>query len=266
MRDGCLQCPPPLPACGTDVGKSLGQSKTGHAHHAVVVVRIEFLPPHTPQAWPAHRRSQVLEGTIYDLVREGTETCDGGMLGPLIDVLSGCAYLHACRPPLLHRDLKPPNVLYDEKRRCKLCDFGTAIELHANAPLPTEWIGSQLYVAPEIDAGKAYGTPADVFSFGVLCYELYHLQTHGVDFYGEGNLFDGGGLLEGLEIVRTPILKTPQEYPERPSSCEIDAVWSLVCECLRAEPAERPTFAVVATRMGEARQAIGGGLASWLNG
>ena len=64
-----------------------------------------------------------LEGTLYDLVRdyEALERA-GGLLSPLVDVVSGCAYLHARMPPLLHRDLKPPNVLYDERLRCKLCD------------------------------------------------------------------------------------------------------------------------------------------------
>jgi serine/threonine protein kinase len=42
----------------------------------------------------------------------------GGLLSPLLDVVAGCAYLHARQPPLLHRDLKPPNVLYDERKRC----------------------------------------------------------------------------------------------------------------------------------------------------
>jgi len=41
----------------------------------------------------------------------------GGLLSPLLDVVAGCAYLHARQPPLLHRDLKPPNVLYDERKR-----------------------------------------------------------------------------------------------------------------------------------------------------
>ena len=56
---------------------------------------------------------EVLNGTVYDLVKAGTEGCDGGLLGPLLDILSGCAYLHARSPPILHRDLKvpPPRLL-----------------------------------------------------------------------------------------------------------------------------------------------------------
>ena len=69
-----------------------------------------------------------------------------------------------------------------------------ALELGPTTPKPTEWVGSALYVAPEIDDGKEYGLSADVFSFGVMAYELYHVADTGYDFYGEGmDLFDEGG-------------------------------------------------------------------------
>ena len=100
----------------------------------------------------------------------------------------------------------------------------------------------------------------------MLAYELYHLASHGVDFYGEGDLFEGGGLLEGLEIIRTPILSTPSARPARPDSCDRDDVWALLCECLAAKPDDRPSFASVASRMGDARQAAGGSAAKWLSG
>ena len=81
-----------------------------------------------------------------------------------------------------------------------------------------------------------------------------------VDFYGEGDLFEGGGLLEGLEIVRTPLLSTPREMPARPDGVMADAVWNLLSDCLAVEPTERPTFPAVATRMSEAKE----GSAGWL--
>jgi serine/threonine protein kinase len=115
---------------------------------------------------PAQIVLEVLDGTVYDLVRAGPDQIDGGMLSPLLDILSACAYLHARSPPILHRDLKPPNVLHDARNRCKLCDFGTAMELPPSAPRPTEWMGSALYVAPEVDREDPYGLAADVFSFG----------------------------------------------------------------------------------------------------
>ena len=50
-----------------------------------------------------------------------------------------------------------------------MCDFGTAHEVRPGAPPLTEWFGSALYVAPEVDKEEPYGLPADVFSFGYAC-------------------------------------------------------------------------------------------------
>jgi serine/threonine protein kinase len=214
---------------------------------------------------------EVLDGTIYDLTSmlysgtapEGVSALEGGLLGPLSDVLSACAYLHALTIPILHRDLKPPNVLHDERFRCKLCDFGTAIELRQGADLPTEWIGSQLYVAPEIDKGEPYGLLADVFSFGAMAYELYHMLSTGVNFYGEGDMFEGGGMFEGLEVLRAPLTADPPEQPARPDACDNDAMWELLMSTVAADAAARPSFAKVAREVGEIRQAAGS-LAEWL--
>ena len=73
-------------------------------------------------------------------------------------------------------------------------------------------------------------------------------------------------LQEGLSLVRGPLLREPQEMPPRPDACTIDAVWVLLCACLRADPRERPPFAEVAASLGEARVAMGGEFASWLRG
>lgn len=59
----------------------------------------------------------------------------------------GVAYLHAMRPkPLIHRDLKPPNLLLvDQGRRLKICDFGTVTD---KATLMTNNMGSAAWMAP----------------------------------------------------------------------------------------------------------------------
>lgn len=125
-------------------------------------------------------------------------------------------------------------------------------------------------MAPEVERAaplqaEPYGLSADVFSFGVLAYELYHLHETGEDYYGEGGLFDGGGLLEGLECVRGPLTSTPQQMPPRPATCDVDEVWALLTECMAAEPSARPTFAHVASTLSVVLQAEGGGrLDGWL--
>ena len=218
---------------------------------------------------PAQIVLEALNGTLYDLISSGSiESCDGRLLAPLCDVLSGCAYLHALAVPILHRDLKPPNVLFDERHKCKLCDFGTAFELRASDPRPTSWCGSALYVAPEVDREEPYGLEADVFSFGVLAVELFYMLTTGYNFYGEGemSLFDEeGGLLQGLEILRGPLIADPPTRPDRPESCDNDEVWELLMRCCAASPELRPTFADAAKVLGDIRASAGGGaLADWL--
>ena len=119
------------------------------------------------------------------------------------------------------------------------------------------------YVAPEVDKEQPYGLPSDVFSFGVLAYELYHLCGTGIDYYGEGDMFEGGGLMDGIETIRTPLLAG--DVPARPDACDDDAVWALVCACMEPdEPAKRPTFSDVASRMADARAASSTGKEDWL--
>ena len=82
---------------------------------------------------------------------------------------------------------------------------------------------------------------------------------------GEGmSLFDEGGVVEGLSIVREPLLAEPSAFPPRPGSCAIDEVWELLCECMRVDETKRPSFADVASKVGVARQKAGGAIASWL--
>ena len=97
--------------------------------------------------------------------------------------------------------------------------------------------------------------------------QLYHQQATGSNYYGEGfDLFDEGGLFEGLETLRAPLLASPQEEPPREESCESDEVWALLMRCVRADPTERPTMAELARSMGELRQAADGigSTAGWL--
>jgi serine/threonine protein kinase len=84
------------------------------------------------------------------------------------DVARGLAYAH--QKKILHRDVKPANILIFPDREAKLSDFGTARFAPAGSRLQTE-VGTQAYMAPE----HAYGRPryaSDVFSLGLTAYEL----------------------------------------------------------------------------------------------
>ena len=68
-----------------------------------------------------------------------------------------------------------------------------------------------------------------------------------------------------MELLRNPVMSTPQEMPGRPGSACSDVCWDLVCECLDADVDARPTFRQVATRLCSAEDVVGDGrLTRWL--
>ncbi|XP_005177033.1 mitogen-activated protein kinase kinase kinase 7 isoform X2 [Musca domestica] len=87
----------------------------------------------------------------------------------------GVAYLHAMKPkPLIHRDLKPLNLLLTNKgRHLKICDFGTVAD---KSTLMTNNKGSAAWMAPEVFEGSKYTEKCDIFSWGIVLWEVLSRQ------------------------------------------------------------------------------------------
>jgi eukaryotic-like serine/threonine-protein kinase len=88
-----------------------------------------------------------------------------------IEVARGLSVAHARN--MFHRDIKPQNVLIDEEGRAKLTDFGISRQLEQDGMTATgRVLGTTDYVAPEQAMGKAVDPRSDIYSLGVVLYEM----------------------------------------------------------------------------------------------
>ncbi|XP_039473982.1 serine/threonine-protein kinase 36-like isoform X4 [Oreochromis aureus] len=87
------------------------------------------------------------------------------------ELVSALYYLHSYR--ILHRDMKPENILLEKSGVVKLCDFGLARAMSVSTLVLTSIKGTPLYMSPELVEGKPYDHTADLWSLGCILYELH---------------------------------------------------------------------------------------------
>ncbi|XP_043714182.1 serine/threonine-protein kinase CTR1-like [Telopea speciosissima] len=93
-----------------------------------------------------------------------------------LDVAKGINYLHCLNPPIVHWDLKSPNLLVDKNWTVKVCDFGLS-RFKANTFISSKSVaGTPEWMAPEFLRGEPSNEKSDVYSFGVILWELVTMQ------------------------------------------------------------------------------------------
>lgn len=140
----------------------------------------------------------------------------------MIQLLLGLEVLHRHR--ILHRDLKPSNIFIDEADNVKIGDFGCAKVLDSADALAETMVGTPYYESPEVLLGKGYNSASDMWSLGVLLYELCTLRHPFIS----PNRF---GLMQ--MIVKG-------EYPPVPLLCP-ESIRSIIHSLLNTNAKERPS-------------------------
>ena len=118
--------------------------------------------------------------TLTDVIRRKVSVPLVQKLRWLEELCAGVAYAHA--RGVIHRDIKPTNLMVDRNRRLKILDFGIARILGSVTANGTALIGTPGYMAPEQIAGGTIDFRSDLFSIGIVTYELL---TYTAAFPGE---------------------------------------------------------------------------------
>ena len=100
----------------------------------------------------------------------------------VVQLTSGVCFIHKMK--IIHRDLKPANIFLTSDKKLKLGDFGIAKGLDKTSGLASTFAGTAVYTAPEIHGGDKYNTMADLWSLGVIFFEIITLEKpfHGQHF------------------------------------------------------------------------------------
>ncbi|MGH9511155.1 MAG: protein kinase domain-containing protein [Terriglobales bacterium] len=132
---------------------------------------------------------------------------------------------------VVHRDLKPQNIMLDANSRVTVMDFGIARSAETSGMTQTgALIGTPEYMSPEQARGQIAGVPSDLFTVGIIFYEL----LTGVTPY-KADTAMASLLKRTQERARPPIERDPSIPP---------AVSAVVMKCLEIDPAKRYSSAV----------------------
>ncbi|XP_065339285.1 mitogen-activated protein kinase kinase kinase 7-like isoform X3 [Cloeon dipterum] len=176
-------------------------------------------------------------GSLYNLLhsRPYRTYTAGHAISWALQCARGVAYLHSLQPKVIHRDLKPPNLLLVDRggTRLKICDFGTARDLTTCGHL-TNNQGSAAWMAPEVFEGSSYTEKCDVFSWGIILWEVLTRRRP----------FDN---IKGATVAILWAVHTGQR-PPLIANCP-PPLEALMTSCWEKESSERPAMVEVVERM-----------------
>jgi serine/threonine protein kinase len=130
-----------------------------------VVLVMEYMDRGSLEQWGEKQKTA-------DVVLESQIQREAFFASIAYQVLTGLEYLHSQR--ILHRDIKPGNILLNENGAVKLCDFGiSSLYGEEDHSLQTTVVGTSRFMSPERLRAKPYGRASDIWSFGLVVLELW---------------------------------------------------------------------------------------------
>ena len=110
------------------------------------------------------------KGQLYRVLRKFKKFDERTAAQILRETISALQYLHSFKPPIIHRDIKPENLLLNNGGRVLLADFGWSN--FSDGDVRKTFCGTPEYIAPEMLLKKGHDTRVDIWSIGVLMFEL----------------------------------------------------------------------------------------------
>jgi len=163
------------------------------------------------------------KGQLYRVLKKFRKFDERTAAQILRETISALQYLHSFKPPIIHRDIKPENLLLNEGGRILLADYGWS-NFNMEGDVRKTFCGTPEYIAPEMLMKKGHDTRVDIWSIGILMFELLSGYS---PFVAKTNQ-------ELYQNIRRLKIQWPKDMPPLAKN--------LISKILKLNPVDRPSF------------------------
>ncbi|KAK8484570.1 hypothetical protein V6N12_073351 [Hibiscus sabdariffa] len=159
-------------------------------HENVIALKDVMMPTHRTSFNDVYLVYELMDTDLHQIIKSPQPLSNDHCKYFIFQLLRGLKYLHSAN--ILHRDLKPGNLLVNANCDLKICDFGLARTSRGNEQFMTEYVVTRWYRAPELLlCCDNYGTSIDVWSVGCIFAEIL----------GRKPIFPGTECLNQLKLI-----------------------------------------------------------------
>lgn len=163
------------------------------------------------------------KGQLYSLLKKQGKFDEKTTAQFIRETIEAVKYLHSFDPPIIHRDIKPENLLLDENMRIKLADFGWS-NFKEDDETRNTYCGTPEYLSPEMVKRIGHDASVDIWSLGVLLFELLAGYAP----------FSGANQEELFNNIRKVRINWPSDFPPLAKN--------LITRILKLNPKDRMTL------------------------